>query len=308
MASDGVNVACGTSTGSLGILDLGTHNYRTVLRSHTDTLTQVIYHTYSNSIITLSDDLTIRLWDPEKLEETYEFTYPSEDPCTCISGNPLGLFFAAGFASGILRIFDIEKTGILEEFKNHNSAIKYLEYSPNGKYLIVIDSSIAMLYSPLHGHQSIKHLPVDMPSKTACASFSPDSQTLALIGDSSTHIDLWNTESLQMIGKIFTGKAATKVVFAPNGDLWIVFEDCSVRRYNIDKLTIEVELSALHRGVINGIAFDLDNHILYTVGEDSLLRLWDYSFQREPHQAYIGHVGAINGVISINGNIWTIGS
>lgn len=164
-----------------------------------------------------------------------------------------------------------------------------------------------MLYSPLHGHQPVKHLPIDMPPKAPYASFSPDSQTLALIGDSSTHIDLWNTSSLQMIGKIFTGKATNKVVFAPNGDLWVVFEDCSVRRYNIDKLTIEVEMAALHRGVIKGIAFDIDHHILYTVGEDSLLKLWDYSFQREPHQAYIGHVGAINGVIALGSKVWTIG-
>ena len=137
-----------------------------------------------------------------------------------------------------MRIFDIEKTGILEEFKNHNSAIRCLEYSPDGKYLIVVDASIAMLYSPMHGHQPIKHLPIDLPSKSSSASFSPDSQTLALIGDSSTHIDLWNTSSLQMIGKIFTGRSTNKVVFAPNGDLWAVFDDCSIRRYNIDKLTI----------------------------------------------------------------------
>lgn len=60
-------------------------------------------------IITLSADQTIRLWDPEKLEQTYEFLYPKEDPCTCISSNPLSMFFAAGFKSGMLRIFDIEK-------------------------------------------------------------------------------------------------------------------------------------------------------------------------------------------------------
>jgi hypothetical protein len=80
--------------------------------------------------------------------------------------------------------------------------------------LIVIDADLSMLYSPVHGHQPIKHLPIDMPSKNACASFSPDSQTLSIIGDSSTHIDLWNTSTLQLIGKIFAGKTLTKVVFA----------------------------------------------------------------------------------------------
>ena len=173
---------------------------------------------------------------------------------------------------------------------------------------MVIDKTLGMLYSPMHGHQPIKHLPIDMPAKTAYASFSPDSQNLAIIGDSSTHVDLWNTSTLQLIGKIFTGKVTTKVVFSDNGDLWCVFEDCSVRRYNIENLTIEVEMNALHRGSINGIAFDLNHHILFTVGEDSLVKLWDYSFQREPHQAFIGHVGPINGVVFQKGKIWTIGS
>lgn len=119
-----------------------------------------------------------------------------------------------------------------------------------------------------------------MPSKTSSASFTPDSETLALIGDSSTHIDLWNTLTLQMTGRIFTGKSTNKIVFAPNGDLWTIFDDCSVRRYNIAKQTIEVEMSALHRGIVKGISFDLEHHLLFTVGEDSLLKLWDYSFQR----------------------------
>lgn len=39
-------------------------------------------------------------------------------------------------------------------------------------------------------------------------------------------------------------------------------------------------MTALHRGTIKGIAFDISHHILYTIGEDSLLKLWDYSFQR----------------------------
>jgi len=48
-----------------------------------------------------------------------------------------------------------------------------------------------MLYSPLHSHQAIKHLPTEMPSKYQSCSFSPDSTVLAVIGDSGTHINLW---------------------------------------------------------------------------------------------------------------------
>lgn len=61
-------VACGTSTGGLGVLDLSNHNYKTFLRSHTDEIINMVYHELSGYLITLSADLSIRVWDLEKYE------------------------------------------------------------------------------------------------------------------------------------------------------------------------------------------------------------------------------------------------
>lgn len=71
LSEDASQLACGTSTGVLSILDLTNNNYRTIVRAHTENVMQVAYHSYSNNMITLSQDQTIRLWDPEKLEQTY---------------------------------------------------------------------------------------------------------------------------------------------------------------------------------------------------------------------------------------------
>jgi hypothetical protein len=68
-----------------------------------------------------------------------------------------------------------------------------------------------MLYSPLHSHQPIKHLPVEIPAKYRHSCFSDDSQFIFIIGDSGTHVNIWNLSSLQMLGKIFTGKIIKKL-------------------------------------------------------------------------------------------------
>jgi WD40 repeat protein len=47
---------------------------------------------------------------------------------------------------------------------------------------------------------------------------------------------------------------------------------------------------------------------LFTVGDDSFVKVWDYSFLREPHQVFIGHANKINGVVFKNNKLWTIGS
>ena len=63
LSQDSSKVACGTSTGTLNILDLTTNDCKTIIRAHTEEVTQITYHGFSNSMITLSNDQTIRLWD-----------------------------------------------------------------------------------------------------------------------------------------------------------------------------------------------------------------------------------------------------
>ena len=60
------------------------------------------------------------------------------DKCLCVSANPSGMYFAAGFSSGILRIFDIENTCVVDEIKHHENAIHHVEYSNDGHYLAVL--------------------------------------------------------------------------------------------------------------------------------------------------------------------------
>ena len=109
ISQDSLRVACGISSGGLGILDLSSQSYKTIMRSHTQKILQIVNHHPTGNLITLSEDLTIRIWDPKKLEQVYEFTYSKEDPCLTITAHPTESFFAAGFRSGILRIFDIDK-------------------------------------------------------------------------------------------------------------------------------------------------------------------------------------------------------
>jgi WD40 repeat protein len=67
-------------------------------------------------------------------------------------------------------------------------------------------------------------------------------------------------------------------------------------------------MPALHRQSLNDIDFDLNSHLLFSVGADSFVKVWDYSFLREPHQVFIGHSRKINGVIYKDNKLWTVGS
>ena len=67
-------------------------------------------------------------------------------------------------------------------------------------------------------------------------------------------------------------------------------------------------MQALHRNQLNAIDFNLDSHLMFSVGDDSFVKVWDYSFLREPHQVYIGHARTITDVMFIDDMLWTSGS
>ena len=73
---DGLKVVCGTTYGSLGILDKSNQKYRTLLRSHTSSILNMDFHIQKQNMITVSRDKTIRLWDIETFDQAYEFSSP----------------------------------------------------------------------------------------------------------------------------------------------------------------------------------------------------------------------------------------
>lgn len=49
--------------------------------------------------------------------------------------------FAAGYSTGIFRVFDIEKTCSIFEGRYHDKGITHITYSPDSKHLIIADEN-----------------------------------------------------------------------------------------------------------------------------------------------------------------------
>ena len=65
---------------------------------------------------------------------------------------------------------------------------------------------------------------------------------------------------------------------------------------------------ALHRNRLNGVDFDPECTLLFSVGDDSFVKVWDYSFNREPHQVFIGHAKNVNDLCFYGDKLWAVGS
>jgi WD40 repeat protein len=120
----------------------------------------------NNYLISLSEDLTIRIWNISKREQVYEFSFPKEDKCLTISAHPSKLFFAGGFMSGCLRIFDIEKMCISEELSFYADELKKVKYSPDGKLLLGVNGrGLYTIFDTERNYAVINQIEIDFPSE-----------------------------------------------------------------------------------------------------------------------------------------------
>lgn len=130
----------------------------------------------------------------------------------------------------------------------------------------------------------------------------------ATIGDSGTHINLFDTTTLQNILKIFVPNITLKKLkFSNDGmELFVLTSDCKIKTFALQstgemsvKAYLYKELLSAHRDGIMDITFSNNYQYLISVGGDCLLKVWDYDFALEgpgSNQIFLGHINKINNV------------
>ena len=69
ITADGLRILAGTTTGNLGMLDISTRNYSTLMRSHTSSVLSATLDPARRQLATVSTDHTIRIWNMETLQQ-----------------------------------------------------------------------------------------------------------------------------------------------------------------------------------------------------------------------------------------------
>jgi WD40 repeat protein len=123
-------LSVGTASGTLGILDVMDHRYWTVLRSHVGSVVCVATRPpLGEEFLSIGKDNTIRLWDATTGQQKFEFDSPQDTPL-CGAYHPVEHVLAVGFASGAVRIFEVQTTSTRFERTHRNpSPIASVLYS-----------------------------------------------------------------------------------------------------------------------------------------------------------------------------------
>jgi WD40 repeat protein len=203
ISPDGTQIVCGTSNGSLGMVDIAKEKYVTLLRSHSDEIISADYNKNRNYIITASRDKTIRLWGVDgNFQKIYEFVSPN-DQAIAVSSHPSQPLFSCGFESGTLRVFDIERTKVCEIYSQFNLPLVELCYSSDSRLLLTAskDGYLAIHNVKLQ-HQPIKMIPVDFPPPHISVAFDPTNSLFAAFGDNGNIINVYDSVNFGLVNTV----------------------------------------------------------------------------------------------------------
>jgi WD40 repeat protein len=305
ISPDGTQIVCGTSNGSLGIVDITKEKYVTLLRSHSDEIIAADYNLNRNYIITVSKDTTIRLWGVDgNFQKIYEFVSPN-DQAIAVSSHPSLPLFGCGFESGTLRIFDIDRTKVCEVYSSFNLPLCELVYSSDSRLLLTAskDGYLAIHNAKLQ-HQPIKMIPVDFPPPHVSLGFDPTNSVFGAFGDNGNYVRIFDSVNFSLMNTVTIKKDVGKCfVFSPQRfELIVATTSCKIRFYDLKVKGSSVplrEISNVHRDSINSINFSLNGQYFLTCGNDKTVKVFDSDADKiSPYyfQSFIGHTFAVQKV------------
>ncbi|XP_019939112.2 WD repeat-containing protein 90 isoform X1 [Paralichthys olivaceus] len=302
VSSDSLQVLAATSNGILGFLDVSSHGYNTLMRSHTDAVLGFSVDGIRRHLTTASSDGTVRIWNMDTLQQLYDFV--SEDSPCSVAFHPSEQVFSCGSSSGVIRVFDISSAKLLAEHKHHRGEVVGLAFSPDGEFMYTADSqgSLALYNSSEDEHNVIRVVcnvvargterapdALTVRSDSSCLAFVGPSEYIVTIADARSldellHVDvsILDVESprLDSALKVCFSLASTEhllIATSANKILWVSTKTGRLLR----------EMSKVHKHQISSLAVSEDSRFLLTAGHNAV-KVWDYNMQLNS-QMFIGH-------------------
>ncbi|GMH67841.1 hypothetical protein TL16_g04784 [Triparma laevis f. inornata] len=202
LSLDGLKLLVGTGSGTIGVLDVVTQSYATVMRSHASGILSLASDFERKEFASVGQDKTIRVWSSVNGRQKYEFLSPHDTP-TCVAYHPNSQTIVCGFDSGYVRVFDVVTTSTLHELEQHTGVVKSLIFSKDGNivYTVATDGHISM-FDVTQEYLPLKTVACDVPADGCMLALSPDGSQLVAPGPEKNAITLYDAQTLVPIRKM----------------------------------------------------------------------------------------------------------
>ncbi|MCA2650224.1 MAG: hypothetical protein IM326_02710, partial [Microcystis sp. M020S1] len=183
---------------------------RNRLEGHDNSVLSVNFSPDGKTLVSGSDDKTIKLWNVETGKEIRTL-YGHDNSVTSVNFSPDGKTLVSGSDDNTIKLWNVETGQEIRTLYGHDSYVSSVNFSPDGKTLVsgsydktikLWDVETGQEIRTLYGHDNFVY----------SVNFSPDGKTL-VSGSNDKTIKLWNVETGQ---EIRTFKGHDSYVYSVN--------------------------------------------------------------------------------------------
>jgi WD40 repeat protein len=256
-------IAVGLASGDIITLDVVTGSQLAVLSGHIDWVRSITFSSDGTSLVSGSDDKTLKLWDVQTGGVIKTF-HGHTDWIRSVSISFNYTLIASGSDDRTIRLWDIQ-TGECCCVIKHGSRVVCVSFYPtNPQHLISISGGIIQQWG-IDGHQ------IEPTYKGTHAAFSLDGTHLALCGKKVTTIQNFNSGVI--VAKCPTNNKPRHCCFSPNGRLVAVAAGSTAYVWDVtgsDPYLIETFIG--HTKDIASLTFSSSS--LISASEDQSVKFW----------------------------------
>ncbi|BAG03646.1 hypothetical protein [Microcystis aeruginosa] len=245
---------------------------RNRLEGHKDFVTSVNFSPDGKTLVSVSRDNTIKLWNVETGEEIR--TLKGHDGVQSVNFSPDGKTLVSGSWDNTIKLWNVETGEEIRTLKGHNGPVNSVNFSPDGKTLVSGSGDKTIKLWNVETGQEIRTLK-GHDNSVISVNFSPDGKTL-VSGSGDNTIKLWNVETGEEIRTLKGHDSyVNSVNFSPDGKTLVsVSRDNTIKLWNV-KTGKEIRTIKGHDIYFRSVNFSPDGKTLVSGSGDKTIKLWN---------------------------------
>ncbi len=255
---------------------------RNRLEGHGRYVHSVNFSPDGKTLVSGSDDKTIKLWNVETGQKLRTF-YGHDGPVYSVNFSPDGKTLVSGSDDKTIKtikIWNVETGQEIRTLKGHGGPVYSVNFSPDGKTLVSgSDDKTIILWDVKTGQKL--HTFYGHGGPVYSVNFSPDGKTLVSGSDDKT-IKLWNVEKPQEIHTLKGHNGPVySVNFSRDGKTLVSGSgDKTIKLWNVEKRR-EIHTLKGHNSRVRSVNFSHDGKTLVSGSWDNTIKLWNESTGQE---------------------------
>jgi DNA-binding helix-hairpin-helix protein with protein kinase domain len=280
---------------------VATANLVNTLTGHSSSVESVAISRDGSTLVSGSDDHTIKIWNLETGELKSTLTGHS-GTVTSVAIGPNGKTVVSVSDDNTIKVWNLV-TGVLISNVIH-SGVESIAISPEGNTLVTVNYDDTIKIWERTGALRFTLT----PSRVECIAISPDSSTLVSGGDDGT-IKVWNLATGELKSTLISnsGSVRSVAISSDSGTLVSGGGDGTIKVWNLVTGELKFTLTG-HSGSVMSLVISPDGNTLVSGGWDGTIKVWNL-VTGELKFTLTGHSHWVNSVaISPDGNTIVSGS